>query len=499
MSDVLRVRGLTVHPRHGRPLLRGIELSIEPGEQVLLAGASGSGKSTLLRLIAGLTPGPHVRIEGSIEVSGDDVLGRPVTAPPLPIGWLPQDPAAAVCLPRVADDVAFGCESRCWGVGEIEAAVLRSLLLVDAADWHDRDTVTLSAGQAQRVGLAGATAPAPALLLLDEPTSMLDPEALRRVRAAVAAVAETPAPPALLLVEHRLDEWADGAGLPGRVVLLEEGGIIADGPAEQVWRDHGARLIAAGCHVPWPVERRHRPAPPTAPTAPPAAEPVLATRALAVGHDRTPIVTGATVAVHAGEVVALIGRNGAGKTTLLQTLAGIRPPLAGRIELPSGRPALIFQSPEQQFLASTVRDELAFDGAPDDQVQTSLAELRLTGAAGLSVHRLSGGEQRRLSVGTVLLGRRQAVLADEPTFGLDRDGVEWTARAFRDAAARGRGVLLTSHDLRFVLAVADRTDLIHQGEVLAGGPTAAVLADPLLARAGLPLPAAVREALGVAA
>ena len=95
MSDVLRVRGLTVHPRHGRPLLRGIELSIEPGEQVLLAGASGSGKSTLLRLIAGLTPGPHVRIEGSIEVSGDDVLGRPVTAPPLPIGWLPQDPAAA--------------------------------------------------------------------------------------------------------------------------------------------------------------------------------------------------------------------------------------------------------------------------------------------------------------------------------------------------------------------------------------------------------------------
>ena len=515
MNPVLRVRGLTVSDRSGRRLLNGVSLDVAAGERVLVVGASGSGKSTLLRLIAGLTP-PGVGLSGSVEVLGEEVLGRDAAAGPLPVGWLPQDPAAAVCLPRVGDDVAFGCESRLLGVEQIDAAVTRSLDLVDAAGWRDRDTATLSAGQAQRVGLAAGIAPGQQLLLLDEPTSMLDPAALRRVRDALTTLAATADAPAVLLVEHRLDEWADGADLPERIVVLDRGELVADGPAEQVWHRHASALIEAGCHLPWPVEQRERqragmPAYPTrtdaARPAPGEASPVrtqvrtsqpaLRAEALAVGHSGRSVLRNVELSVHPGEVVALIGVSGAGKTTLLHTLAGITPPLAGRVHRAGGRPAIIFQSPEQQFVAPTVAAELAFDGAGQDRVEAALHELRLDGLADASVYRLSGGEQRRLSVGSVLLGSRQVVLADEPTFGLDRNGVAWTTAALRRAAAEGRAVLVSSHDLRFVLEVADRVQLVHDGSVHGGGGTADELREAGLGRAGLLAPPSVRDLLGV--
>lgn len=505
MTSALRISGLTVRGRHGRRLLDDITLELDAGEQVLIVGASGSGKSTLLRLIAGLSL-PGCQIEGSIRVLGEEVLGRDAAAEPLPVGWLPQDPAAAVCLPRVGDDVAFGCESRGYDLQRIDRDVASALRLVGAADWRDRDTGTLSAGQAQRVGLAAGVAPGPELLLLDEPTSMLDPVALRRVRDALAGLADERHAPAALLVEHRLDEWADGADLPGRLVVLEHGRVLADGEAERVWKRYGAALLAVGCHLPWPVERALLDAaqaepgrrPPVAASDPAGGlAPLLVADGLDVGHRHQAVLRGASVQVRPGEVVALLGANGAGKTTLLHTLAGILPALAGRVRCAGGRPALIFQAPGMQFLASTVAAELAFDGAAPDRVSRMLRRLRLESMADASVHRLSGGEQRRLSVGSVLLGGRRVLLADEPTFGLDRDGVQWTTAALRAAAAEGRAVLLSSHDLRFVLEVSDRAYVVASGTLGGGGPTPAVLSDPLLGAVGLLPPAAVREALEV--
>lgn len=505
-TGALRVRGLSVTADDGRRLLSDVDLDVAPGEQVLVVGASGSGKSTLLRLAAGLSAPPGTTVTGSVEVSGREVVGREEEDDPLDVGWLPQDPAASVCLPVVEDDVALGCENRRHPVERIEREVATALALVDGAAWRRRDTGTLSAGQAQRVGLAAATAPAPALLLLDEPTSMLDPGALRQVRAAVATIAARPDPPAVLLVEHRLDEWADDGALPGRVVVLAHGRVVADGPTDDVWRTHAARLASSGAHLPWQVERslprdarpRRVPPPSAQPSSDHAGEALLDAHGLDVARD-APLLIDADLQVRAGEVVALLGSNGVGKSTLLLTLAGLRRPAAGRLAWPGGRPALVFGEPVLQFLAPTVGEELAHDGASASQVAATLAEIGLQDAADRSVHRLSGGQQRRLSVATVLLGDRRVVLADEPTFGLDRGGLDQVVDALRGAAAAGRGVLVVSHDLRFVLEVADRVHAIAQGRLLGGGPTREVLGSDLPARAGLGVPAAVREQLTWAA
>jgi len=504
--SVLRVRDLTVTTATGRTLLAGVDLDVGAGEQVLVVGPSGSGKSTLLRVLARLEPAPGGTVTGSVELAGEQVLGRDPDEdpPPLDVGWLPQDPAAGACLPIVADDVAFGCENRAWSIDRVEAAIDRALAAVDGLAWRDRDTGTLSAGQAQRVGLAAALAPEPALLLLDEPTALLDPGALRGVQRVVARLRGQHDPPAVLLVEHRLDEWADAGELPTRVVALDGGRVVADGPAERVWRRVGADLARAGAHLPWPVEARlgrspDGDPPPLAPSVPGSVEPgatLLRATGLAVGHG-APVLTDAEVTVRAGEVVAVVGANGCGKSTLLHTLAGLHAPLAGEVARPAGRPALVLGDAEHQLLGQTVAEELAIGGTPPDVIERTVRTLRLDPDA--SVHRLSGGEQRRLSVATVLQGERAVVLADEPTHGLDRAGVRWAVRTLRAAAEAGRGVLLTTHDLRFVLEVADRVHVVVGGRLRGGGPTREVLAGDLTALAGLPLPAAARVALTGAA
>ncbi len=496
MSAAVEVRDLSVTAADGTALLSSIDLRIDPGEQVLLVGPSGSGKSTLLRVLAGLEVAPGGTVTGSVVVAGRQVIGRDLDAdpPPLDVGWLPQDPAAAVCLPVVEDDVAFGCENRCWDVPRIESAVRAALAAADVDELRRRDSGTLSAGQGQRVGLAGAIAPSPSLLLLDEPTALLDPVALRGIRDVVASLTTRADPPALLLIEHRLDEWSDGGDLPDRVVALDGGRVIDDGPPEAVWRRVGPALAAAGCHLPWPVERA------VGATGPQVqggerggiGGPVLVATGLAVGRE-APVLRGIDLRVRAGEVVAVVGANGSGKTTLLLTLAGLLRPRAGRVAWPGGRPGLAFGDPELQLQASTVGEEIGLDGTDVDVV---LAELGMADAVERSVHRLSGGEQRRLTLATVIGGDRPVLLADEPTRSLDRAGVVWAGRALRRAAAAGRAVVVTSHDLRFVLEVADRVLMIRDGALVAGGSPQQVLAE---LSGVLPLPAAVRDALGVGA
>ena len=491
------------------PALDSLDLAIAPGERVLLLGASGSGKSTLLQAWANVLGGAEEGVQtGRLTVDGRQagaVRGR--------VGLLLQDPDAQLVLARAGDDVAFGPENLGVAADEILARVPVVLDAVRLAGHADADTRRLSGGQQQRLALAGVLAMRPAALLLDEPTAHLDPAGVREVAAAVAALVADRGL-TLVVVEHRVDVWAP---LVDRVVVLDAGRVVADGSVADVLREQGEALARRGVWGPG-----HPPENPPPVTAPPG-EALLRATGLVVQPAGGAVIelgggaplelgggaprdddrnVGFDLVVHAGEVVALTGANGAGKTTLLLTLAGLLPPAAGAIDAfgagdpagwrsaeLAGRFGVVFQNPEHQFVAATVRDELAVGPraiereaargrgtrygalvapvipavpgarAPAfdiDRIGLLLDRMRLRHLADASPFTLSGGEQRRLSVASALAAKPAVLLLDEPSFG--QDARTWAELAALLAAHRDAGgaVVMATHDRELIAALGAR-------------------------------------------
>ncbi|MCU1446479.1 ABC transporter ATP-binding protein [Cryobacterium sp.] len=519
-------------PRSNRAVLAGASFTIAAGERVVVLGPSGAGKSTLLAMVTGVVPHSVIAdVTGTVTVGGRDTRDTEVVDLASLLGVLPQDPDSAVCLPGVEQELAFVLENRAVPPTEISARIDGALATVGAAALRGRATGTLSGGESQRVALAAALIGRPEILVLDEPTSMLDADGMRQVRDAVDAAAR-PGTVAVLLVEHRLDEYAGNrgiAGLPERCIVLgADGGIRHDGPTASVLPRAAGELHRAGCWLPCETELQAalgipggiaEPAvrrallglagDPTGADAPPATVAgavVLAGRALGVsrdpvprrtgrfhrrrpGADRRALLSAVDVELRAGEIVAVLGRNGAGKSSLLLTLAGLLTPTGGTVA--GERPGLVFQNPEHQFLGNTVREEVLV-GLPADagpRVERLLEEHGLGRLADRNPYRLSGGQKRRLSLAAMLAHKRASLLADEPTLGLDRRSTIATIAAFRRAAAAGTGILFSSHDVRTVATVADRVLLVADGRIVADGPAIEVLrGGEQLRRAGVTVP-----------
>ena len=408
--------------------VRGVDLHIDAGERVLLLGPSGAGKSTLLAAVAGLLPSDSGESEGELDVDGR-------------AGVVFQDPQSQLVMSRAGDEVAFGLENLAWPRERIWPRVEEALARVGFGYPLDRRTSELSGGEQQRLVLAGALAPRPDLLLLDEPTANLDPAGGELVRRALSSV------PTMVLVEHRIERFLD---LITRVVVLSPGGGVRfDGQPSVLTGRLGAQLAAEGVWVPGhPMP--HRPA---------AGEPG---ETLAAYKD---------VAVRRGEALVVTGPNGSGKTSLALTLGGLRAPLqAGVVVTAWGdrphrwRPKVlarrigsVFQNPEHQFVTSSVRSELELGGTPVARVTELLVRLRLEHLAAANPFTLSGGEARRLSVATALASRPALLILDEPTFGQDRR--TWVELVDLLASLRdeGHGILAMTHDPEVVHALADRT------------------------------------------
>lgn len=567
LSDVT-----VTYPRRDRASLRGVDLHVAAGERVVVLGPSGAGKSTLLHLVAGLVPhstpatvtgtlslatgttGPDTRESSTVPAPEGEGrtrstvldLDSPVRSRARLLGLVGQDPSASVCLPQVDSEVAFVLENQAVPPERIGTRVAAALDEVGAGALSGRQTARLSGGETQRVALAAAVVGRPRVLLLDEPTSMLDPRGVRAVRSAVDTVSRD-ATLTVLLVEHRLDDYAGEGGvdaLPGRAVVLDhDGSVVADGPTRTVLREHARRLHALGCWLPLeselaaiapvvvgseegatdgdavgPDRARDRasgtavdrgqaddadgsrargldsgvhdawlaglvvePALCSAGTAGPPSGPgprssrsLLRARGVAVGHGRRQVLGGVDLDLTAGEVVAVLGENGTGKSTLLHVLAGLARPLAGTVSGP--RPGMVFQNPEHQLVAATVRAEIAHGRAdPEVTVARMLRQHRLEHLADRNPHQLSGGEKRRLSLAAMLAHERPVLLADEPTFGLDRRDTAAASTALRRFADDGGAVLLATHDLRLAAEIADRVVVVGEGGVVVQGQTHAVL------------------------
>ncbi|HET7180603.1 MAG TPA: ATP-binding cassette domain-containing protein [Candidatus Limnocylindrales bacterium] len=454
-----------------RPAFRDIELDLAAGQVLLVVGPSGSGKSTLARGLAGLLPWQFPGTwYGTLHVGERDVASSASTTRELGAGIVLQDPASQLVMERVGDDVAFGLENVAWPLEAMRRRAPEALDAVGLAGFEARRSTRLSGGEQQRVAIAGVLAMAPGLLVLDEPTASLDPEGAAAIADLLHALREGRST-TIVLVEHRADLAWPLADLV--LALGADGRPIDVGPPADVLTRSGAALELAGIWLPGqPIVSRAVGAPPE-PGAAASGVPALRLEDVSFGFERgRDVLHGIDLAVRAGERVGLVGRNGSGKTTLLRLALGLLGPSRGRVELDGRNPArlrareiarcagYVVQNPELGFLADSVREEMELGLAPAQvahahELANRLA-LPLERFGPRSPYRLSGGEQRRLSLVTAL-ARRPALLAlDEPTWGQDRRGHEALVVALDDLVGQGSAVLAATHDARFVADALDR-------------------------------------------
>jgi len=479
--SVLALEGVTyAYPGTAAPALRDVSLAVEPGEFVVVAGGSGSGKSTLLRAAAGLVPHFHGgTFAGRLRCGGLDTREHGPGALAAVAGTLFQDPETQVVMGTVRAELAFPLENRGLGAAAVARGVEEAALALGIAGLLERSTHELSGGELQRVALGAALAGRPRIVLLDEPTSQLDPVAGDELLGVLRRINEEWGT-AVLLAEHRLERCLPAAD---RVVALTEGTVSFDGTPEAFLRARAetpiARLfsLAGRDERPVSVKQARRAlglegvaeAEP-APAAPPARRSPRAPAALSL--ERVWLERAATILravdlrVGPGETVALMGRNGAGKSTLLRVAAGLERPTRGRVRA-AGRVALLLQHPGDYFLHDRVEAELP---------RGRLAEAGLSHLAGRHPRDLSGGERQRLALEIVLGGEPPAVAClDEPTRGMDRGHKDRLAARLRALAAAGTAVVVATHDAEFAASFARRTVLLGDGRPVADATTAEVL------------------------
>jgi energy-coupling factor transport system ATP-binding protein len=501
------------YPGADREALRGVDLELAAGELVVLAGRSGSGKSTLLRALCGLVPHYHGGdVTGTLSVCGLDVREHGPAELGGHVGFEGQDPETQVVSTTVRGELSLPLELR----GEPAAARARAIeevaLALGIGPLLDRTTDTLSGGELQRVALAATLVLRPRLVLLDEPTSQLDPVAGDELIGLIRRLNEEWGL-AVVLAEHRLERCLSAAD---RVVAMHEGRIAIDGrpgpfldwalESDPALATPGARLFSLAGLRPIPTSVKAArdqlarasdgsrgaggyvlPGPVTGPSpARPDAErrispelfTVLSTRDLWVELDAgdavRDVLRGVSLRIGAGETVALMGRNGAGKTTLLRAMAGLVEPVRGAVDAQRGC-ALLPQAPADLFVRERVGEEL-----PGDEGLAALRAVDLEWAIDADPRDMSGGERQRLALAIVMAGRTGdglpgAICLDEPTRGMDparkRELGEWIAAL----ATRGAGVLVATHDVEFAARFARRVVLLGDGDVLADGAADEVL------------------------
>ncbi|WP_436886907.1 ABC transporter ATP-binding protein [Nocardiopsis dassonvillei] len=536
-APAVEIRGLRFrYPGADADTLTGVDLSIERGDITAVIGGNGSGKTTLCKTFNGLVP--HYwsgSFDGTVRVCGTDTRTASVAALSHLVGYVYQDFGNQLVRPTVRDEVSFAPVN--FGLDDHAERTEEAMELLGVSHLADRFTWQLSGGQQHLVALASVLALRPEVVVVDEPVAELDPARAERIYEALtdlnARLGTT-----VVVIEHHAEFvaryarsvvlMADGAPvwhLPVREALERHEELDRHGiPAPQIAR--AVRALAPDAPLPLTVPEaaealRGVPlggsAP--APAAPPPGEAVAELAGVhhgyrEVGGGLTPVLRGVDLTLRAGERVALVGGNGAGKSTLLRLLTGLKVPRTGTVRVEGTdtrtvRPAdladrvcHLYQRPEQMFLKDNVREDIAMfpraRGVPDTDalVDAILERIRLTGLADRDGRLLSGGQQRRATLGIGLGVRPALLLLDEPTSSLDtasRDAVIAMLDALADTI---RCTVVATHDMHLVATWAQRVVVLDGGLVAADTDPASLFADPgLMAAAGLVPPQVVRLGL----
>jgi energy-coupling factor transport system ATP-binding protein len=475
------------YPEADKPALSDVTTTVDPGEVILLRGASGSGKSTLLRCLNGLVPhNTGGQFRGRVVVCGLDTRAHPPRQLGIHIGFVFQHPEAQFVLEDVEAELAFGLENLGLSRALMRKRVEEVIDQVGINPLRRRRIDTLSGGERQRVAIAAALVMHPDALVLDEPTSQLDPQAaedvLQVVLRLVAELGMT-----TVIAEHRVERIAPYVD---RIWTLD-GGVLRDQAPRVALAEGGARppvvdLALRAGWTPIPLGLRdarvHAQSLPANP--PPRPSPtrgggdfrngsgpiICRVEGLVHRYDTVPAVQGVSLTLCRGQVVALMGRNGSGKTTLLRLIAGLMRPQRGTVTH-EGIAAYVPQDADSLLFAPTVGEEL----------RGQSAEVVAPFAAWL--HRyprdLSSGERQQLAI--ALMGARaDLLLLDEPTRGLDPQVKRALSAYLRTRAGSGAGILVATHDVEWAARTADRVLLMADGEIYADGPPGSVLSDSLV-------------------
>ncbi len=521
------------YPGAAAPALRDLSLAVTTGEFVLLVGDSGAGKSTLLRVLNGLVPHFYGgTIAGRVRVAGHDPIAEGPGAMSRQVGMVFQDPEAQMVTDTVEDELAFALENAGLAPDRMRKRVAEVLDQLGLEGLRGRRVSSLSGGERQRVAIGAVLTLQPDVLVLDEPTSQLDPQGAEEVLDTLVKLNKDLGL-TIILAEHRLERvvqhvdriiylppaTAHAPLIDGdpRAVLAQiplvpplaavarllhwqpvpltikearrfvDPGWVARAttltPVPSPWEGEGDSARTPGRKTPTP-----NPQPPT---------PVIVADNAWYRYGRQEALRGVSLRVGAGEVVALMGRNGAGKTTLLKLLMGLLRPSEGRVlvagqdtrktplETLARSVGYVPQRPDVLLFADTVQEEVDFTRrnhglAGNGATAELLGSLGLGAMAGRDPKEMSVGERQRVALAAVLAAEPAVLLLDEPTRGLDYGQKTALAAILRRIAAEGRTVILATHDVELAAHVADRVVLLSAGQVVVDGPAREVMTDSLV-------------------
>jgi energy-coupling factor transporter ATP-binding protein EcfA2 len=517
-----------------KPALNRINLTIEDGQFVLITGASGGGKSTLCRCCNGLVPHFYGgRIGGKAEVQGIDILAHPPKELATKVGMVFQDPENQLVTTDVEREIAFGLENLGYPRNLIARRIEEALDTAGIAHLRFARNIELSGGEKQKVAIASVLALHPEILVLDEPTSELDPQSAEEILRLLERLNDELGL-TVILIEQRLDRVVH---LVDRMLVMGGGEIIADGTPREVM---GGDIDGLGIGLP-PVIRlmRELHLPPVLrqmrelrgkglhlnglpltvkdarlelqkvlrgvktvsfADAKAGSTPVLNIDKLWFSYGERAVLRNINLDIDRGGFIGIMGRNASGKTTLVKQFNGLLKPTRGKVRLEgvdtrkstaaslSQKVGYVFQNPNDHLFADTVEDEIAFSlrnrGAGETEinkaVEQMLNEFELGRYRKSYPRNLSGGEKQRVALASVLAAEPEVIVLDEPTRGMDYVLKKKLINYLDDYRRRDNTVIMVSHDVETIAECAQRVVLLSEGRVVVEGNKREVLAKALL-------------------
>ncbi len=512
-ASLLRVDDLTfTYRRASQPAIRGVSLTVEAGEVLLVAGPSGCGKSTLIRAINGLIPHAYSgTLVGEVRVQGRPVAELRLRDLAQIVGTVLQDPARQIVGATVEAELAFGPENLAVPREAIREAIREVFERTSIGHLSGRETSALSGGERQLVAVGGILMMRPRLFVVDEPLANLDPASASQLLAILRRMADEGS--AVVIVEHRVEEALELR--PDRVLYMDHGETRFLGPMDGFMAVADPALVK----LPFPaiVDQARRRADATGPSTPttdgstPTTEPSTPSpepddrppridyAEVRAGYGQVEILHDVSARLGATETVALLGPNGSGKTTFFKAAMKLLPLMAGSISVDGEDTAhrrvaemartfgYVFQSPSAMFFARTVKEELLFGptnlGADpatfDELVADALARVGLDAEEDILERppmTLSFGQQKRLAIAIALCVRPRTLILDEPSAGQDHASATRFMAQVR-GIPRIESIYLVTHDVDLALTHADRILLFREGRVVADGAPAEVVRD----------------------